>query len=596
MELLVEKVINAILRATGIEDNIGRSQRVIRLLERFNLNSIESLVSFEDVYAHALVHYAFNEKGLCKPEPLISFFKEKEVRDVFQIAYRDNDSSVWLAKGQAIAQFKLKDKFLELEPKRELGAFSTVFLEIVKQTRSPEEIRQEHLLYELERQIREVQLEIQKLPSLEALNQHVYKMSGGRLSLPPSAKNSNAAQLAHQLMEWFDVLNYDRDPDYEVWQVKYFEWIISFPKPRRKFSRILVRGVDGEVSVADLQSVQKSIKETESDEGWLVGSRRISKAARLISDTDDAYTDVTCYTFDELLDEDADFSNYLDWLEEEIKLRRIHTDYLPLACRKDELDPISQQKIGVSIYREEDGWIDGYVDKWLDDPAKEHLSVLGEFGTGKTWFSLHYSWVALQRYKDAKKRGIQRPRIPILIPLRDYSKSVTVESLFSEFFFRKHEILKSYSAFEKLNRMGKLLLIFDGFDEMAARVNRQAMIDNFWGLARVAVPGAKAILTCRTEHFPDAMEGRKLLSAELKASTANLTGETPQFEVLELEKFSDYQIRQLLVKKTNSSTVCEIMTNPQLIDLARRPVMVELIIEALPDIESSKPIDMSRIY
>lgn len=31
--------------------------------------------------------------------------------------------------------------------------------------------------------------------------------------------------------------------------------------------------------------------------------------------------------------------------------------------------------------------------------------------------------------------------------------------------------------------MGKLLLIFDGFDEMAARVNRQEMINNFWELA-----------------------------------------------------------------------------------------------------------------
>jgi predicted NACHT family NTPase len=30
--------------------------------------------------------------------------------------------------------------------------------------------------------------------------------------------------------------------------------------------------------------------------------------------------------------------------------------------------------------------------------------------------------------------------------------------------------------------MGKLLLIFDGFDEMAARIDRQQMINNFWEL------------------------------------------------------------------------------------------------------------------
>ena len=108
--------------------------------------------------------------------------------------------------------------------------------------------------------------------------------------------------------------------------------------------------------------------------------------------------------------------------------------YLPLACRKDDLDPVSQRKIGVSTYGEEDGWIDGYVDMWLDDPAKEHLSVLGEFGTGKTWFALHYAWVALQRYREAKRRGIERPRIPIVVPLRDYAKAVSVESCFRVLF------------------------------------------------------------------------------------------------------------------------------------------------------------------
>jgi WD40 repeat protein len=223
--------------------------------------------------------------------------------------------------------------------------------------------------------------------------------------------------------------------------------------------------------------------------------------------------------------------------------------------------------------------------------------VLGEFGTGKTWFAPHYPWKALQRYREAQQRGLERPRLPLVIPLRDYSKAGSVESLFSEFFFRKHEIpIPGYSAFEQLNRMGKLLLMFDGFDEMAARVDRQEMINNFWELAKVVVPGAKVILTCRTEHFPDAKEGRALLNAELQASTRDLTGETPQFEVLELEKFNDEQIRQVLEHQAQPATVEQIMGNPQLLDLARRPVLTELILEALPDIEAGKPVDMARVY
>ena len=196
----------------------------------------------------------------------------------------------------------------------------------------------------------------------------------------------------------------------------------------------------------------------------------------------------------------------------------------------------------------------------------------------------------MQRYPEAKERGVQRPRLPLVITLRDYAKALNVENVLAGFFFTQHNIRLNSEVFDQLNRMGKLLLIFDGFDEMAAKVDKQQMINNFWELAKVVVPGAKVVLTCRTEHFPDAREGRSLLNAELQGSTVKLTGETPQFEVLELEKFNDEQIRQVMSFQASAATVDQVISNPQLLDLARRPVMTELILEALPDIEAGKPV------
>jgi hypothetical protein len=43
---------------------------------------------------------------------------------------------------------------------------------------------------------------------------------------------------------------------------------------------------------------------------------------------------------------------------------------VPLACTKEELDPVTKQRITISRYDERDGWIDGYCDRWLDDSAK----------------------------------------------------------------------------------------------------------------------------------------------------------------------------------------------------------------------------------
>jgi len=119
--------------------------------------------------------------------------------------------------------------------------------------------------------------------------------------------------------------------------------------------------------------------------------------------------------------------------------------------------------------------------------------------------------------------------------------------------------------------MGKFVLIFDGFDEMAAQVDHQKMINNFWELARVVVPGTKVILTCRTEHFPEAKAGRELLQAELKASTSNLSGEPPQFEVLELQKLDEKQIRKLLSSQASTKIVQRVVKEPHLLNLAQRP-------------------------
>jgi hypothetical protein len=441
---------------------------------------------------------------------------------------------------------------------------------------------------EMTAEIREARVSREEIGRLQAQVEHLQAVS--REPLP---QGGAADYLAQQMRGWFEAIGY-RFERHEARREGFFEWIIEIPA-RRGFERVVVHGKDGEAGSADIAALRRGVTEHQADEGWLVVARRISPAAReaVAQGTGTLF----CYTFDELLDEHANFEEYFAWLEMEVKRRGIDKMYIPLACSKDELDPVTGRKVGENRYDERSGWIEGYIDLWLDDPSKEHLSVLGEFGTGKTWFALHYAWIALQRYREARERGVERPRLPIVIALRDYAKAVSIESLFSEFFFRKHEIrLPGYSAFERLNRMGKLLLIFDGFDEMAARIDRQEMINNFWRLAQVVVPGAKAILTCRTEHFPESREGRALLSAELQASTAMLTGEPPQFEVLELQKLSDSQIRQALSFRTDAETTEKVLANPLLLDLARRPVMTEFILEALPDIEAGKPTDLSRVY
>ncbi|NJR70467.1 MAG: NACHT domain-containing protein [Synechococcales cyanobacterium CRU_2_2] len=571
-----------------IQDKLQRTELVIRILKQVGLDPEHPPADFEGVYNYALVEY-----GVGKPKPCLELFRQREIRQVFRGCFDQGDGGRWIAEGEAFwAGSALGDAIgeLGLSPRQELAEFAGVFLRVTRRSRTPKETLMGQQLRKIEQTID------RRFEQLGAIVVEQGALAGGAVEKAlATGVTCRAAGLGAQLREWFEILGY-RFESYERWEADHFEWVINIPVRRGRYDRVLVRGVDGEVGVQDVRSLAESVTTQKADEGWIVTARRISQAAR--GEVEKPECDgLAAYTLDELLDQDADFSSYLDWLGEEIERRRIETRYVPLACTKEEVDPVTHQRLGISRYGADDGWTEGYIDRWLDDPAKEHLSILGEFGTGKTWLSLHYAARVLRQYREAQSKGMSRPRLPIVVPLRDYAKAVSVESLFSEFFFRKHEIpIPGYSAFEQLNRMGKLLLIFDGFDEMAARVDKQQMINNFWELAKVVVPGSKVVLTCRTEHFPEAREGRSLLNAELQASTKGLTGETPQFEVLELEKFEDGQIRQVLALSASEGTVAQVMGNPQLLDLARRPVMTELILEALPEIEAGKPVDMSRVY
>ncbi|MBK5361344.1 NACHT domain-containing protein [Bacillus sp. TH44] len=414
-------------------------------------------------------------------------------------------------------------------------------------------------------------------------------------SMLESSPISLLGKFKYDLKEWFEALEYSFDK-LDMEYNDYFNFIIRITE-RRRTVNVLIYGLVSEVKVNHVKEMEELVQYHDCEEGWIVTNSKVSKAAKALTESKSGMN-VFCYNFDELIEETIDLSSYFDWVENEIYTRGIDKRYISLACEKVELHPKTKRYEAKNIYNGEDGWLEGYIDFWQEDHQKEHISILGEFGTGKSWFCLKYTWEMIKRYQEAKAKNHPRPRIPILIFLREYSKALKVDTLISDFFFRVHKIeMKGvFSAFMQLNKMGKLLLIFDGFDEMADKVNKQKMIDNFWELATVIKGNSKVIITCRNEHFPQIKEGRSLLNAELKESTKYLTGKTPQFEVLELLKFDKEQIQKLLSFFTDEKTILNLMENKEIVDLLSRPIMVELILDALKEIEQNKPIDMARIY
>lgn len=95
--------------------------------------------------------------------------------------------------------------------------------------------------------------------------------------------------------------------------------------------------------------------------------------------------------------------------------------------------------------------LDKYIDNWLTERGKMHISLLGEFGTGKTWFCRHYAYRQLESYlKDPVNE-----RLPILITLRSFAKAMTVKQLINDALLEQYRLPFVGSAFEVFQEMNR---------------------------------------------------------------------------------------------------------------------------------------------
>jgi WD40 repeat protein len=304
---------------------------------------------------------------------------------------------------------------------------------------------------------------------------------------------------------------------------------------------------------------------------------------------------IRCYTVDEFTDRLADFHAYLERLIQKYEASEIPAFYIPLTAESEAGENESPQ-----IFRP----LESFVDTWLAEPGRNHLSILGDFGSGKTWFCQHYAYLSAKRYLADPSHN----RIPILITLRDYSRAYDVEQLITDAIANRYKVglAAGYKTFARLNRAGRLLLIFDGFDEMERRVSDyRTTVENFWELAKVASPASKIVLTCRTAYFRHRDEEKDTL-APRRNQVSVVAGEQvidlhdqERFEVVHLLDFDNEDIQLALQKRLSTEwelAYQKIQELSNLRDLASRPVLLDMIVKTLPDIGEAVQINQATLY
>lgn len=260
------------------------------------------------------------------------------------------------------------------------------------------------------------------------------------------------------------------------------------------------------------------------------------------------------------------------------------TDYL--SCR-----PINKESFGD---RES---LAQFIDKWLSEPGREHLSILGDYGVGKTSFCLYLTYQLSLRYKE----DTVHKRIPLFVPLKGYSKTSDWEKFIIDLLKNQYGIhVEDYIVFQKFLESGRLILILDGFDEMIDKTNRLQTIRNFEEFAKFVVPGSKVILTCRTHYFIDQVQLNETLGQYEDNELLRMVRQRPNFELILMEEFADEQIIEILKKYRTEdwqfawATVKRIYN---LKDLARRAILLDMIVRTLPSLLQGKtPVRTIDIY
>lgn len=345
--------------------------------------------------------------------------------------------------------------------------------------------------------------------------------------------------------------------------------------------------------------------------GVMVSNKKFSQYAQSAAQP---HRDIVLKTLDDLYADLFQIQAYLHSCIQEYEADEGFADYIPLKAVNARPGLSTQPQLLKELF---------YL--WLNEADNNQLCLLGDFGTGKTTFLRHIHHECCKKFLSGDS-----VRMPLFVQLRDYFDVSDGKELIERFFSLELATRVPQRVFDEFNRAGRFLLLLDGFDEMGVTSDSESRRRSYLKLNQLIRADSKLVITCRPAYFvthkelldvfdvykeqmgftPVATRGdsQEMASySELSTQLQNINQNDEYRELLSavghvrrhssianIELFDHKQIRAYLrahKSKIHSdsdgqlddkSLYTRIEQVYDLEDLAKRPILLKLIVSTLP--------------
>jgi WD40 repeat protein len=316
----------------------------------------------------------------------------------------------------------------------------------------------------------------------------------------------------------------------------------------------------------------------------LVVARGFSPAALTYAKSHEG---LSLYTIEELERELFDFGPYLVRIRRTFEESGLGRTYVEQRVR---LEGAKEAADGVELL--------SYAVSWASDASGRRLwLLLGDYGTGKTTFFKRFAY-ELARARENPELGDKCPPVPVAVDLKEFPNAITLEGLLQEHMRKHMDWHGNPEILLYLLEQGKVVFLFDAFDEMGAAAIGRSVEDQFRQLAAPAARertagGNRILITCRTHFFRDQQVVKDVLQGAAddlvsRESPLGKLARTFDAQMDEVMLFGDAQIDDFLRKRLSREDAAKarsfIDRTYDLPRLAPRPVLLDMIVDSLPEL------------